>query len=173
MVCLPLDELPSCEPVLALLFAEAQAQHCGRQALLDRLFEVVLIQILRELMAQGHAKVGMLAGLSHAQLRRALVAIHDEPQRAWSLEGLASAAGMSRTRFATVFRDTVGCTPGGYLQQWRIGLAQKLLRQGRPLKFVAADVGYGSEAALSRAFSAQVGQSPRAWRQAQGEGAPA
>lgn len=167
VVCLPLDEVPSCEPLLTLLFAEAEAQHCGRQAVLDRLFELVLIQVLRELMAQGHAKVGMLAGLSHERLRGALVAIHDDPQREWTLDTLARQAGMSRTRFAAAFRDTVGDTPGGYLQRWRIGLAQKLLRQGRALKLVAAEVGYGSEAALSRAFSAQVGQSPRAWRAGQ------
>jgi AraC family transcriptional regulator, alkane utilization regulator len=167
VVCLPLDSLPSCAPVLGLLFAEAEGRHCGRQALLDRLFEVVLIQILRELMAQGHVKVGMMAGLSDERLRLAITAIHDEPQAAWSLERLAAQAGMSRTLFANRFRETVGCTPGYYLQRWRIGLAQKLLRQGRALKLVATEVGYGSEAALSRAFSSHMGMSPRAWRRAQ------
>lgn len=167
VVCLPLTTLPSCAPVLGLLFTEAEARHCGRQAVLDRLFEVVLIQILRELMAQGHVKVGMMAGLSDERLRHAITAIHDEPQAAWSLERLAAQAGMSRTLFANRFRDTVGCTPGDYLQRWRIALAQKLLRRGWPLKQVATEVGYGSEAALSRAFTSHMGMSPRAWRSAQ------
>ena len=167
VVCLPLDTLPSCAPMLGLLFAEAEASHCGRQAMLDRLFEVVLIQILRELMAQGHVRTGMMAGLSDERLRRALTALHDAPAQDWSLDRLAAQAGMSRTVFANRFRETVGCTPGTYVQRWRIGLAQKLLRQGRALKLVAAEVGYGSEAALSRAFSAQLGVPPRAWRSAQ------
>jgi AraC-like DNA-binding protein len=74
---------------------------------------------------------------------------------------------MSRTVFANAFRDVVGCTPGVYLQRWRIGLAQKGLREGRALKHIAADVGYGGEAALSRAFRAHTGQSPREWRKAE------
>lgn len=163
-ICLPLASVPGCAPVLAQLFDEAEASHCGRQLMLDRLFEVLLIWVLRELMAQGRVGSGMLAGLSHPRLRGALVALHDAPQRDWTLEALAAAAGMSRTAFANGFRDVVGCTPGAYLQRWRIGLAQKGLREGRALKHIAADVGYGGEAALSRAFRAHTGQSPREWR---------
>ena len=74
---------------------------------------------------------------------------------------------MSRTMFANGFRDIVGCTPGAYLQRWRIGLAQKRLRQGQALKHIAAEVGYGGEAALSRAFAAHTGPSPREWRKGQ------
>ncbi len=74
---------------------------------------------------------------------------------------------MSRSVFANTFRDTVGCTPGLYLQRWRIGLTQKALLQDRSIRLIAQDVGYGSEAALSRAFKAQAGKSPREWRNAQ------
>ncbi len=166
-VCLPLASVPGCAPVLALLFAEAESTHCGRQLMLDRLFEVLMIWVLRELMTLGQVESGMLAGLAHPKLRGALVALHDAPQRDWPLEELAAAAGMSRTVFANAFRDVVGCTPGVYLQRWRIGLAQKGLREGRSLKHIAADVGYGGEAALSRAFRAYTGQSPREWRKAE------
>lgn len=166
-ICLPLSAVPSCAPVLAQLFAEAEATHCGRQLMLNRLFEVLMIWVLRELMAQGRVDSGMLAGLSHPRLRGALVAMHDTPQREWPLEELAAAAGMSRTVFANTFRDVVGCTPGVYLQRWRIGLAQKGLREGRTLKHIAAEVGYGGEAALSRAFRAHTGRSPREWRKAE------
>lgn len=166
-ICLPLTSIPYCAPVLSLLFAEAEAHHCGRQLMLNRLFEVLLIWVLRELMSQGQVQSGMLAGLSHPKLRGALVALHDEPQREWPLEDLAAQANMSRTVFANTFRDVVGCTPGVYLQRWRIGLVQKALREGRALKHIAADVGYGGEAALSRAFRAHTGQSPREWRKAE------
>lgn len=169
VVCLPLAQLHGSEEVLQLLFAEAQAQNCGRQAMLDRLFEVVLIQILRQLMGQDQTGAGMLAGLAHQRLRRALAAMHESPERDWSLEELAEVAGMSRSVFANSFRDVVGVTPGNYLQRWRVGLAQKSLLHGRALKLIAQQVGYGSEAALSRAFKAQSGQSPREWRKAQRE----
>jgi len=166
-VCLPLAQIEGAAGVLQLLFEEAFEQRCGRQALLDRLFDVVLIQVLRHLMESGETRSGMLAGLSHLRLRHALVAMHQSPGQEWSLEALADHAGMSRSVFANQFRDTVGCTPGAYLQRWRVGLAQQALRRGRPLKLIAAEVGYGSEAALSRAFKAQSGLSPREWKLAQ------
>lgn len=165
-VCLPLAEL-HCEPVLDMLFTEANARYCGRQAMLDTLFEVVLIQVLRMLMERGQTRAGMIAGLAHERLRRAVVAMHEKPEREWTLDALAEQAGMSRSVFANEFRDTVGVTPGAYLQSWRIGLAQKALLQGKSIKLIAQDVGYGSEAALSRAFKASAGQSPREWRKAQ------
>jgi AraC-like DNA-binding protein len=90
--------------------------------------------------------------------------MHDQPRQAWSLDTLAGISGMSRTVFANSFRSVVGCTPGVYLQGWRIRLAQRALRQGRPLKMIAIEVGYGSEAALSRAFKAHCSMTPREWR---------
>ncbi|WP_411849548.1 cupin domain-containing protein [Stenotrophomonas sp. LGBM10] len=166
VICLPLDALYGGHPVLSLLFEEAFAQRCGRQALLDRLFDVVLIQILRALMESGQLRVGLLAGMAHPRLRHALVAMHEAPAEEWTLESLAQRAGMSRSAFADSFRDTIGSTPGQYLQGWRTRLVQQALRRGQPLKRIAIDVGYGSEAALSRAFKAQTGQSPRQWKQA-------
>ena len=166
VVCLPLEELGGAAPVLGLLFEEAFEQRCGRVALVERLLEVVMIQVLRHLMESGQVQGGMLSGLSHPRLRGALVALHESPASDWTLDALAREAGMSRSVFAAAFRETVGTTLGQYLQDWRIALAQQALRRGRPLKVVAADVGYGSETALSRAFKAQTGQSPRAWRNA-------
>lgn len=164
LVCLPLDQVWGAEPVLSLLFEEAFEQRCGRVALVERLLEVVMIQVLRQLMESGEVNGGLLTGLAHPRLRNALVAMHETPAKAWTLEELAGVAGMSRSVFATTFRETVGVTPGQYLQGWRVRLTQKALRRGRPLKMIATEVGYGSEAALSRAFRAQTGLSPREWK---------
>lgn len=164
LVCLPLDQVWGAEPVLSLLFEEAFEQRCGRVALVERLLEVVMIQVLRQLMESGEVNGGLLSGLAHPRLRNALVAMHETPAKEWTLEELAGVAGMSRSVFATTFRETVGVTPGQYLQGWRVRLTQKALRRGRPLKMIATEVGYGSEAALSRAFRAQTGLSPRGWK---------
>jgi AraC-like DNA-binding protein len=163
-VLMPLSELEDTGPLLDALFAEAFGAQCGRQAVVDRLFEVVLVRILRRLLQSGQADAGLLAGLAHPQLARALVAMHEDAGRAWTLDALAARAGVSRSVFAAQFRRTVGCTPGDYLAGWRIGLAQDWLRRGRALKWIAAEVGYGSEAALSRAFKARCGRSPREWK---------
>lgn len=170
VVCLPLSSMAYADQVLALLFAEAFGNYCGRREVVDRLFEIVLIQVLRHLMETGHIASGLLAGMSHPKLRRALIAMHEQPAQTWSLETLAQMAGMSRSIFANTFRGTVGCTTGSYLQAWRVQLAQKKLLNGQPLKLIAIDVGYGSEAALSRAFKAQCGLAPREWRQSRQAG---
>ncbi|WP_024889381.1 cupin domain-containing protein [Luteimonas huabeiensis] len=172
-VCMRLDEVAGLSDVLGVLFDEAFARRCGRAALLNRLFEVAMIQILRELMERGAVQVGLLGGLAHPRLRHALVAMHEAPARPWTLEALAETAGMSRSSFAAGFRAAVGVTPGQYLQGWRVGLARQALRRGQPLKVVATAVGYGSEAALSRAFKASSGLSPREWKRRHPGGAAA
>ena len=165
-VCLPLAALMGGEALLEVLFDEAFTRRCGRQVLLERLLEAVLIQLLRTLMEGGQIQIGLLAGMGHPRLRHALVAMHEHPAQDWSLQALAERAGMSRSAFAESFRAVIGSTPGHYLQLWRTRLVQQALRRGHPLKRIASEVGYGSEAALSRAFKAQTGQSPRQWKQA-------
>ncbi len=162
-VCIPLADLPGSGSVLELLFMEAEAKNCGRQIVLDRLFEVVLIHLLRQLMERGGTQIGLLAGLAHLQLRRAIVAMHEKPEEDWSVERLATMAGMSRSVFSNQFRDAVGETPANYLQRWRIGLVQKWLMQGQSLKLITEEAGYSSESALSRAFKSQCGLSPTEW----------
>lgn len=161
---LKLKNTPALATSLGFLFSEAEHQSCGRQAILDRLIEVIIIQVLRDLMNENRLHVGLLAGLSDPKLTKAINCIHSNPANNWTLDDLAYEAGMSRARFATKFKDTVGLTPGNYLAEWRVGIAQSLLRRGKPVQLVANEVGYGSASALSRAFLAQVGLSPTEWK---------
>lgn len=160
------DDSPLLRSAFDQLFAEIDEEHCGRDAILERLCEVVLILILRDLMDRRLLDIGLLAGLADPKLARAINAIHAEPARDWTLKDLARVAGMSRARFAAHFHDVVGMTPGKYLADWRLGLAQTLLLRGVPVKTIAGDVGYGSASALSRVFSARLGRSPTAWLRA-------
>ena len=166
LLVLPLARVEGLEGALALLFAETDRLRCGSRLLADRLFEVVLIQLLRWLIDhpdEAGTPVGLLAGLAHPRLAQALVAMHESPGAPWSLEGLADVAGMSRTTFSNTFRDRVGQTAAAYLADWRIGLAAAELRNGRDQKSVARELGYGSASALSRAFKQRLGSSPKAW----------
>lgn len=165
-ITLPLAMVPDAAPIFAMLNFEGAGDHCGRKVVMDSLCRVVMIQFLRELMEQRKIEGGMLAGLGHPLLMKAIVALHNRPETDWSVEMMAETAGMSRTSFAETFKETVGVTPGAYLQAWRIGLAQNGIRAGRALKLVAMDVGYGSEGALSRAFRSQTGHSPTEWKRA-------
>ncbi len=166
VVVLPLAQLTGAQPLLDLLFSEAFTPRCGGRQVVDRLFEVTLILIVRALLDRGEVEVGLLAGLSDPRLSKALVAIHESPAHGWNLRRLAAAAGMSRSHFAASFHETVGQTPGDYLARYRICVAQDLLRLGKSLQQAADAVGYGSASALSRAFTRYCGHSPREWRAA-------
>lgn len=166
LVLLPLRRVEGLEPALKLLFAETDRVQCGQRLLADRLFEVVLLQLLRWLLdhpEEGGVPVGMLMGLADPPLARALVAVHDRPGHPWSLETLAIEAGLSRTAFAARFKQVVDATPGDYLANWRMSLAQAGLRQGKPVKLLATELGYANASALSRAFAQRLGLSPRQW----------
>lgn len=160
---LPLREAPALAAVLDALFTEAFAEHGGRDAALNRLSEVVLIYLLRHAVTGGLLRVGLVAGLADSRLAKALNAIHAEPARAWTLQALAALAGMSRARFAARFADVVGQPAIDYLAGWRLSVAQGLLAQGRQVKSIADEVGYGSPNALTRAFTQRLGRTPTEW----------
>ena len=160
---LPVSELPILGDSVLWLFSEAAEQNCGKNAVLNRLFELVMIQLLRHIMASSSLSSGMMAGLADLRLARAVTLMHDQPAKAWSVADLASAASMSRASFAAQFHKVVGKTPADYLLSWRVSLTQKRLREGRPIALIADEVGYESPSALARAFRRKTGASPREW----------
>jgi len=159
----PLARLPGLDLTQQLLFEEAFRQRCGHDAVVNRLTEVLLIQVLRYAIEQRLVDGGLMAGLADPRLHKALAAVHAQPSRPWTLWAMAAEAGMSRARFAAHFARCIGMPPGEYLTGWRLGLARTLLRRGVSVKQVAAEVGYASASALGRAFSQRVGTSPGAW----------
>lgn len=162
----PLDAVDGLRPALDLLFAEADNVRCGARLLADRLFEVVLIQLLRWILdhpSEAGISSGLVRGLSDPKLARALVAVHQAPRDEWSLEKLAAIAGMSRSAFAAAFKDATGTTPAAYLTDWRLSLAASMMRSGRPVKQVADELGFASASSLSKAFRQRMGASPRDW----------
>ena len=166
LVRLPLAQVDGLQQSLDLLFAETDRLRCGHRVLADRLFEVVLLQLLRWLLdhpQEAAMPAGLLTGLADPALARALTALHEAPGEAWSLAQMAAQAGLSRSAFAARFKALVGDTPADYLAQWRLTLAQAHLRNGRSLKSIANELGYANPSALSRVFAQKLGVSPRAW----------
>lgn len=162
---LKLDSMPTMAGTLDWLFSEAFGGICGREAMMDRLFELLVIQLLRHILTRRDQTPGMMAGLADPRLARPLSLMHDSPGKAWTVAELSAAANMSRASFAEYFRSVVGQTPVDYLVSWRISLAQKRLREGKSIALIADEVGYESPSALARAFRRKTGTSPREWLQ--------
>jgi AraC-like DNA-binding protein len=166
LVRVPLREVEGLQPALDLLFAETDRVRCGSRLLADRLFEVVLIQLLRWLIDHPQRvgiTSGLIMGLADARLAKALIALHRSPADDWSLARMAIEAGMSRSAFAASFKEATGTTPAEYLSDWRLTLAMSQIRSGAPVKLIAADLGYASASSLSKAFKQRFGTSPRGW----------
>lgn len=139
---------------------EAAGKRDGRGLVLTRLIEVLLVESLRAMQGRD-TPPGLLNGLSDARIAEALRRMHSDPERSWTVAGLAREAGLSRSAFFERFSRTVGLRPMEYLLGWRMAVAKDLLRSGPiALDEVARRVGYGSASTFSTAFSRHVGQSP-------------
>jgi len=146
--------------LVGLVAGESTEQRPGRDLVLARLVEVLLVEALRS--TQGDdAPPGLLRGLADARIARAMRTLHDDPARGWTVASLATEAALSRSAFHERFTRTVGLAPMEYLLAWRMAVAKGLLRRREGgIAEVAQRVGYGSASTFSTAFSRHVGQAP-------------
>jgi AraC-like DNA-binding protein len=146
--------------LVGLVGDEALERRAGRELVLSRLVEILLIEALRAAPGEA-APPGLLRGLADARVAPALRAMHAQVARSWTVAQLAKAAGLSRSAFFERFSRSVGIPPMEYLLGWRMALAKQLLRErDLGLEHVAERVGYGSASNFSTAFSRHVGQPP-------------
>jgi AraC-like DNA-binding protein len=140
---------------------EAAERRAGRELVLSRLAEVMLVEALRSSSSADDAPPGLLRGLADARIAPAIRQLHAQVARAWTIAELAKAAALSRSAFFDRFTRTVGAAPMEYLLGWRMAVAKDLLRRERvALADVAGRVGYASASAFSTAFSRHVGMAP-------------
>ncbi|MBB4638090.1 AraC family transcriptional regulator [Longimicrobium terrae] len=148
--------------IVELIGEEAEADHPGRELVLERLVQVLLVEALRFRPATtAREERGLLAGLSDPALARSLREIHVDVARKWTVAELARTGHMSRAVFAERFARKVGMPPMQYLLEWRMAIAKDMLRRERtPLARVAEHIGYQSASAFSTAFTRLIGCSP-------------
>lgn len=150
--------------LVRLVGEEASDARPGRDLVLTRIVEVLLIEALRATPAQD-APPGLLRGLSDERLAPAIRQMHDHVARSWTVAALARAAALSRSAFFDRFTRTVGRPPMEYLLAWRMAVARDLLRrQDASVGDVAERVGYASASTFSTAFTRHVGQPPARYR---------
>lgn len=153
---------------LRFLSREARERRPGGEAVLTRLADVLVIQMIRAWIDSApEGERGWLTALRDQQIGRALQAVHQRPERDWTVAALAREAGMSRTAFAARFTELAGEPAMRYVTQWRMRLARLRLREtAEPLSELAERFGYQSEAAFCRAFKRIFGMSPGSVRRA-------
>jgi len=146
--------------LMQLLTGEAAEDRPGRDMVLARLVEVMLVESLRSIQSSG-APASLLRGLGDARLAEAIRLMHADPAHPWTVAELAKRAALSRSSFFERFARNVGLAPIEYLAGWRMALAKDLLRGGETaIAEVAERVGYGSASTFSIAFRKFTGEPP-------------
>lgn len=114
-------------------------------------------------------------GISSQQERLAKIVklLEKDPAREYTLDGLAQAAGMSRTVFHRLFTQTYSCSPLSMLREFRMKRAEKLLAEtDMPIKIITARLGYRSRSHFWKLFKDAHGVDPEQFRQSRTDPAP-
>lgn len=164
---------PGLRELLDVLAMELARPRAGTDAAVPALLETLLLFALRAWF-ESHAPTptGWAGAFTDPGVLAALRAMHDAPERAWTVPDLSAVAGVSRATLTRRFAATVGEPPLSYLTRWRMLTAARLLRDtDTPLAGVARKVGYQSEFAFAKAFKREYGLAPGQYRR--GDDAPA
>lgn len=164
-------ELSWLQATINFIAYETKSAALGVDAVINRLVEVLFIQIMRAYIAQSITPLGILGAIADSKTGLALNAMHQQPEYNWTLDELARQAGMSRTAFAQRFHALSAQTPIHYLTTWRMHKAQQSLQSTNlPMLLIAEQACYQSEAAFSKAFKKCIGISPGACRRQASKG---
>jgi AraC-like DNA-binding protein len=154
------------DALVQLLLAEFGSTRPGSEAIGTRLADLLFLYAVREwLAALPEGDGGWLGALRDAAVGRTLALMHQEPERDWTVDSLADAAGVSRSTFARRFRQLVGEPPLSYLARWRMTRAATMLREtDRPIARIATSLGYATEFSFHRRFRRERGEPAGAYR---------
>ena len=155
--------------IVALIDTEMRRTQCQGSTIVNRLTEVLFLQLLNHYVKESKNATGFLAAIRDRRVHCALTLIHREPNFGWSLSSLGQRVGMSRATLVRHFQDAVGIAPMTYIMRWRIMKAYNLIKYtSTPMQPIAESVGFTSARTLSKAFQRHYGRTPNELRQAQG-----
>jgi len=155
---------PWLKSTLDQLSAEYMFQQPGAELVVNKLTEVVLVELIR--INFGRAEQGrFVQALFDKRIGKALQHLHNGPHIAWTLEKMANEVSMSRAAFAKRFKALVGQPMFEYLTVLRVQRAKELLQETKlPLYEVSSRVGYESDLAFTKTFKKHTGTTPTRYR---------
>jgi AraC-like DNA-binding protein len=160
-------------PLVGLLAVEAGRDGPGQESYLDRLLDLLLMDVLRTWFDRDENAPAWWQAEHDPVVGPALRLLYNNPEYGWTVANLAVAVGCSRALLARRFTEQVGEPPISFLTKWRLALAADMLRTGpTTIATIARQVGYGTPFALSSAFKRAYGMSPNAHREASRRSGP-
>jgi AraC-like DNA-binding protein len=149
------------------ILSELENEGIGSQEVVNRLVDVLFYQAVRTYFEENVdiAQSGWLAAVRDPQIGRALALLHSRVHRQWTITSLAREVAMSRSTFASRFKELIGEPPQQYFTRLRINAAAARLRSTNDqLKAIGAAAGYESLPAFVRSFKRHTGMTPGEYR---------
>lgn len=145
----------------AMMVEVVDAGQAGRQVLLNKLADALFTLAICDYAKRAGGRRGLFAAVADVRISRVLQAVHENPGDLWTMQSLAGLACMSRSAFAERFTHLMQMPPMQYVTQWRVSVAEQLLRdRQQSVACIAEQLGYSSEAAFRRLFKRVSGISP-------------
>jgi AraC-like DNA-binding protein len=161
-------KLDSSQPIwstVTLIDAEMRRAQGQGGTIVDRLTEVLFLQLLNDYADQSNDTVGFLVALHDRRLLQALTLIHKEPAFNWSLSSLSDQVGMSKATLVRHFKDAIGVAPMTYVANWRLMKAYNVIKySSTPLEQIAEAVGFESARTLNKSFQRHYNCTPNELR---------
>ena len=154
------------ELLLQRMVVESAVPHPGQQAVLSRMTEMLFVEALRSwIKTLDPGEGGWLGAMSDPYIGKALQLIHEQSQRPWALAELGRSAGLGRSAFSARFTRLVGQPVHRYMMARRMDEAALMLENSDDaIDRIAAQVGYETTAAFSKAFRQHYSISPGRYR---------
>jgi thiosulfate/3-mercaptopyruvate sulfurtransferase len=150
--------------IIEALIGECEGTEIGSEAIIDRLADILFIEVLRAYVRKAHSN-STLTAVSDPKISLALNEFHADPGQNWSVQSLAELACLSRSAFAERFQSLLGISPMHYVARWRMQVAHcKLTETTDSIGDIADISGYMNEESFAKAFRKEFGMSPKAVR---------
>lgn len=145
----------------AMMVDIVDAGQDGRQVLLNKLADAMFTLAVCDYAQRAGDRRGLFAAAADSRIGKVLQAVHESPGGPWTMQSMAGLACMSRSAFAERFTHLMQMPPMQYVTQWRVSVAEQLLRdRQQSVACIAEQMGYSSEAAFRRLFKRVSGVCP-------------
>lgn len=162
------------DPILRRLVHELEMPGFASATMVEGLGLTALAELTRRLGGAAPIVPPSRDGLSPAHLRRIVSYVEETSGRTPSITDLARQCGMGPRRFSTLFRQSTGQTVREWVERLRMDKARRLLAEtDLPMKAIAFDLGFASQAVFSMAFRRRAGVPPSTYRASCGRRAAA
>ncbi|MBT8037388.1 MAG: AraC family transcriptional regulator [Verrucomicrobiae bacterium] len=112
----------------------------------------------------GHVE-GVPMPTRHHKLAVIVAAIYQHLEKGVSIVALAKAATVSVSTLERLFKEHMNTTPRRFIMQVKMSAAcDRLLNSGMRVKEIAVSLGYDEHANFTRAFTKEMGMSPRSYQ---------